>query len=182
MQKHTQRSGGPRFLFIKVSKNRARKGSTAVEMDRFFPDSNLFHNSVRYLIKKQTNKETRGSLSSCLWERPRTLLKFCCLWISEDGFLSMPSERLLLLFVTTVTVKNMWFVGGDFNCTENPSLDRNHQEPQRDPPKGSQKALAGVMFGVCFTKNSDNLCGFTLRISFSIVGSTGSCRLFCTSH
>ena len=43
-------------------------------------------------------------------------------------------DRLTVLDVLCDTIKNCsseeyLFLGGDFNCTENPKLDRNHQEP-----------------------------------------------------
>lgn len=50
-------------------------------------------------------------------------------------------ERLNVLSVLCDTIKNctsdeFLFVGGDFNCTENPRVDRNYQEPH---PASSQK-------------------------------------------
>lgn len=50
-------------------------------------------------------------------------------------------NRLAVLDILSDTIKNCsseehLFLGGDFNCTENPKLDRNHQEPH---PASSQR-------------------------------------------
>ncbi len=52
-------------------------------------------------------------------------------------------ERVLFLNKVRDAVENVkpeeyLFIGGDFNCTENDSIDRNHKEPHME----SQRAFA----------------------------------------
>lgn len=71
---------------------------------------------------------------------PEHLQRFCVVFESVKMFFidvyapTLPSERLLFLDTLHTVLHNCnseeyVVVGGDFNFTENPSLDRNHPEP-----------------------------------------------------
>ncbi|KAJ4939590.1 hypothetical protein JOQ06_029034, partial [Pogonophryne albipinna] len=74
----------------------------------------IFHNTARVLMRR---KEALGEPFFSGPEKAR-----------------VGAERLLFFeklkhTLSTCDSEEYLFLGGDFNCTENPVLDRNHQEP-----------------------------------------------------
>ncbi len=58
------------------------------------------------------------------------------------------------------------FIGGDFNCTENDVIDRNHNEPHKESQRVLQEIInirICMIFGGCGIKHKDSTRGPQIR-------------------